>query len=326
VLNDTQQAAFERFIRSGKGYVGIHAAADGEYDWRWYGNLVGAYFRNHPDGTPTATVVTEDTTDPSTAGLPARWSRTDEWYNYKAPTNASGDDYSARSTTGVHVLLKMDESTYAENDGSDGVDDDHPISWCQKYDGGRSWYTGLGHTQASFAEAGILSHIGAGIEIAAGVLPSAACGVAPPTGGGTDVEVPIGGTVPGVLALTFGAAPSLGTFMPGVTKDYTASVAASVTSSAAAAALTVRDPSANATGHLVNGALAMPQALQVRANEGAFAPLSATGAALTLAAWSTPVGARPVTVEFKQPVAATDSLLTGSYGKTLTFTLSATTP
>ena len=199
-------------------------------------------------------------------------------------------------------------------------------AWCRRYDGGRSWYTGLGHTQASFAEAGILSHIGAGIEIAAGVLPSAACGVAPPTGGGTDVEVPIGGTVPGVLALTFGAAPSLGTFMPGVTKDYTASVAASVTSRAAAAALTVRDPSANATGHLVNGALAMPQALQVRANEGAFAPLSATGAALTLAAWSTPVGARPVTVEFKQPVAATDSLLTGSYGKTLTFTLSATTP
>ena len=97
-LNDTQQAAFERFIRSGKGYVGIHAAADAEYDWRWYGNLVGAYFRNHPDGTPTATVVVEDTTDPSTAGLPARWSRSDEWYNYKAPSNANGDDYSPRLT------------------------------------------------------------------------------------------------------------------------------------------------------------------------------------------------------------------------------------
>ena len=143
-LNAAQQTAFEKFIRSGKGYVGIHAAADGEYDWRWYGNLVGAYFRNHPDGTPTATVVVEDTTDPSTAGLPARWSRTDEWYNYKAPSNANGDDYSPRSTAGVHVLLKMDESTYAEDDGSDGVDDDHPISWCQSYDGGRSWYTGLG--------------------------------------------------------------------------------------------------------------------------------------------------------------------------------------
>ena len=81
----------------------------------------------------------------------------------------------------MHVLLKMDESTYAEDDGSDGTDDDHPISWCKKYDGGRSFYTGLGHTQASYAEAGIRSHIAAGIEIAAGVLPSAACGVAPAT-------------------------------------------------------------------------------------------------------------------------------------------------
>jgi len=311
----------------------------------------------------------------------------------------------------------MDESTYAEDDGSDGVDDDHPISWCQKYDGGRSWYTGLGHTQASFSEAGILSHIGAGIEIAAGVLPSAACGVAPaanrapvvttatalpgnglaplpvafastatdadgdaltytwdldgngsfettgqnpsftyttpgtyvavvkasdpaglsatktvtvtvspPAAGGTDVPVTVGGTVPGVLALTFGPVPSLGTFMPGVDRDYTGAVAATVTSSATAAALTVRDPSATATGHLVNGSAVMPQALQVRAGTGAFAPLSSTGAALPLTAFSEPVGARPVNVEFKQSVAATDALLTGAYGKTLTFTLSATTP
>jgi len=129
-----------------------------------------------------------------------------------------------------------------------------------------------------------------------------------------------------VLALTIGAAPSLGTFMPGVTKDYTASTAATVTSSATAAALTVRDPSATATGHLVNGTAVMPQSLQVRADDGAFAPLSSTGAALAIKSWSTPVGARPVTLEFKQPVAAADSLLTGAYGKTLTFTLSATTP
>jgi len=416
-LNDAQQAAFERFIRSGKGYVGIHASADAEYDWHWYGNLVGAYFRNHPAGTPTATVVVEDTTDPSTQGLPARWSRVDEWYNYKKPDNSSGDDYSPRNTPGVHVLLTMDESTYAEDDGSDGVDDDHPISWCQRYDGGRSWYTGLGHTQSSFSEAGILSHIGAGVEIAAGVLPSAACGVSPaenhapvitaatatppsgvaplavafsatatdedgdaltyawdldgdgsfetsgqspsftytaagtyaavvkvsdPTGasatrtvtvtvssagGGSDVEVGVSGTVPGVLALSFaGGNAGLGTFQPGVTRDYTGSLAATVTSSATAAALTVRDPSAVGTGHLVNGVVVMPQALQVRADSGAFAPLSETGAALTLTAWNEPVGARPVAVEFKQPVAAADSLRVGGYSKTLVFTLSATTP
>ena len=70
VLTDTQQAAFERFIRSGKGYFGLHSAADTEYGWAWYGQLVGAYFRNHPAGTPTATVLREDKTDPSTAGHP----------------------------------------------------------------------------------------------------------------------------------------------------------------------------------------------------------------------------------------------------------------
>jgi PKD repeat protein/glucose/arabinose dehydrogenase len=322
VLNAAQQAAFEGFIKSGKGYVGFHSAADTEYDWHWYGSLVGAYFRNHPAGTPTATVVTEDTTDPSTQGLEARWTRTDEWYNYKKPDNSSGDDYSPRDTPGVHVLLTLDESTYAEDDGN-AADDDHPISWCQRYDGGRSFYTGFGHTQQSYSEPGVLAHIGAGIEIAAGVLPSAACGVAPPSGG-TDVPVNVGGDVPSVLALTIGAAPSLGTFQPGVAKDYTASVAATVTSSATAAALTVRDPSTTAPGHLVNGTAVMPQVLQARADDGAFAPVGAAASALE--SWSTPVGARPVTLEFKQPVAAADPLLRGNYAKTLTFTLSATTP
>ena len=102
VLNDTQQAAFERFIRAGRGYTGIHSATDTEYGWPWYGQLMGAYFRNHPDGTPTATVVVEDADDPSTQGLPARWTRVDEWYNFQGSinpvVNGGGDDYSPRST------------------------------------------------------------------------------------------------------------------------------------------------------------------------------------------------------------------------------------
>jgi cytochrome c len=119
--------------------------------------------------------------------------------------------------------------------------------------------------------------------------------------------------------------------MPGETKDYTSSVAATVTSSATAAALTVRDPSATATGRLVNGTAALPQPLQLNATDaahptGAFAPLSTTGAALPLLAWPNPLGAHPVTINFKQSIAATDSLLRGAYSKTLTFTLSATTP
>ena len=183
VLTDTQQAAFERYIRADGGYVGIHSAADTEYGWPWYGQMVGAYFRNHPNGTPNATVVVEDTTDPSTAGIPARWTRADEWYNYQSPVNpvvnGGGDDYNPRNTTGIHVLLTMDESTYAEADGSDGVDDDHPIAWCHRFDGGRAWYSGLAHTDASFSEAAMLGHLQAGIEITAGKVPSAACGNPP---------------------------------------------------------------------------------------------------------------------------------------------------
>ena len=214
----------------------------------------------------------EDTTDPADAGLPARWTRTDEWYNYNEVRQfVGGTDYSPRNTPGVHVLLKMDESTYAENDGSDGTDDDHPISWCQHYDGGRSFYTGMGHTQATYAEAGFLAHLasghrdrgrragGQGLRRRAGDDP------------GTDVPVTVGGTVPGVLALSIGTPPSLGTFMPGVAKDYTASVAAKIISSASSAALTVRDPSATATGKLVNGTMALASAAATQ-RDGRGAP------------------------------------------------------
>ena len=123
VLNDTQQAAFERFIRAGGGYVGIHAAADTEYTWPWYGKLVGAYFRNHPAGTPTATVVVEDTDHHSTHGPAGPAGRaSDEWYNYQSPDRPGGQRRRHRlqpaRTAGVHVLLTMDESTYAEDDGN----------------------------------------------------------------------------------------------------------------------------------------------------------------------------------------------------------------
>ena len=213
VLNDDQQAAFERYIRSGHGYVGIHSAADTEYGWPWYGQLVGAYFRNHPNGTPTATVVTEDASHLSTAHLPARWTRVDEWYNYQSPINPNvgggGTDYSARNTPGVKVLLTMDESTYAEADGSDGVDDDHPISWCRRYDGGRSWYTGLGHTDASFVEPAFLQHLLGGLEVATGYKADPTCGVVE-----TNTPGDIAGNVPATLALTIGAPASFGTFVP----------------------------------------------------------------------------------------------------------------
>lgn len=159
VLNEAQQGAFERYIQAGGGYAGIHAASDTEYSWPWYGNLVGSYFNNHPAGTPTATVKVEDHAHASTADLESRWQRTDEWYNFR--TNPRGK---------VHVLASMDETTYAPGSGAMGAE--HPIAWCQDYDGGRSWYTGMGHTEASFVDATFLQHVLGGIKTAAGVVPS----------------------------------------------------------------------------------------------------------------------------------------------------------
>jgi hypothetical protein len=139
--------------------------------------------------------------------------------------------------------------------------------------------------------------------------------------------VDVGGTVPNVLALTIGSrSANLGTFAPGVTAAYTSSLTAAVTSSAANAALSVHDPSATGTGHLVNGTYVMPQALQVNASSGAFAPVAGAAAPTPLLTWSGPKSLDPVTIGFRQPVAATDGLHTGAYGKTLTFTLSTTAP
>ncbi len=171
VLNDTQQAAFEGYIQAGGGYVGVHAASDTEYTWPWYGELVGAYFQSHPAGTPTATIDVEDKDTPSSCALPDRWERTDEWYNFQSKddpiVNGGGADYSPRSNPDINVIATLDESTYVEDDGN-ATDDDHPIAWYQEFDGGRSFYTGGGHTDASFAEPLFRLHLLGGIQYAAG--------------------------------------------------------------------------------------------------------------------------------------------------------------
>jgi cytochrome c len=154
VLNNAQQAAFERYIQDGGGFVGIHAAADTEYDWPFYGRLVGAYFKSHP-AIQQATVKVADRLHPSTSHLPERWVRTDEWYDYR--TNPRGN---------VHVLATLDESTYTGENMNTGAD--HPIAWCHGFEGGRSWYTGGGHTQESFGEPAFQRHLLGGIRWAAG--------------------------------------------------------------------------------------------------------------------------------------------------------------
>jgi PKD repeat protein len=332
VLNDGQQAAFERFIRAGHGYAGIHSATDTEYTWPWYGRLTGAYFRNHPNGTPTATVVVEDPDKASTQGLPARWTRVDEWYNFQGidnpVVNGGGTDVSPRGNTPIHVLLTMDESTYVESDGTDGTDDDHPIAWCKRYDGGRMFYTALGHTEATYADANFLKHLLGGLDTAAGVVVDADCGV-DEVAHDVTVDQSVGADVPLVLALTLGGPAQIGALTPGVAAEYTASISAVVTSTAGNAALTVADPDPTNPGRLINGTYALEQPLQVRASNAetpnpAFAPVGTSP--LALLSWPRSISSDAVAVGFKQAVGANETLRAGNYGKTLTFTLSTTTP
>ena len=152
VLSIEQQNAFEQYIHNGGGFVGIHAASDTEYDWPWYGKLVGAYFDSHPE-IQTATIQVTDQNHISTKHLSKFWERTDEWYNYNK--NPRGQ---------VHVLATLDESSYSGGN----MENDHPIAWMHEFHGGRSWYTGGGHTEASYAEPDFLKHILGGILYAAG--------------------------------------------------------------------------------------------------------------------------------------------------------------
>ena len=156
VLNDAQQVAFTSYIQGGGGFVGIHAAADTEYDWPWYGGLVGAYFESHPR-VQAANVLSTDRQHPATAVLPLRFNHTDEWYNYRL--NPRGR---------VHVLAVVQESTYEGG----AMGHDHPIVWAHEYDGGRSIYTGMGHTVESYQEPLIQAHLFGAIEWAAGQEPS----------------------------------------------------------------------------------------------------------------------------------------------------------
>ncbi|EPR66447.1 ThuA domain-containing protein [Cyclobacterium qasimii] len=158
VLNNNQQAVFERYIQAGGGFVGIHAAADTEYDWNWYGKMVGGYFVDHPGINDPHPNVQQgdldviDRTNPSTSFLPEKWTRTDEWYSYK---NLNPD---------VNVLITLDESSYQ---GGEDMGE-HPIAWYHEYDGGRAFYTGSGHTKASYKEELYLKHVLEGIKYAIG--------------------------------------------------------------------------------------------------------------------------------------------------------------
>jgi len=145
------------------------------------------------------------------------------------------------------------------------------------------------------------------------------------TGGG------VSGTVPATLGLTLGTPAAFGAFTPGVDKDYVASSTANVVSTAGDAALSVADPSSTNTGQLVNGTFALPSKVTVKAaspasTAAAGGTVGGSSAPTLLATWAAPVSNDLVTMTFTQHISRTDALRTGSYSKTLTFTLSTTTP
>jgi type 1 glutamine amidotransferase len=149
VLNDEQQGAFEQYIKSGGGFVGIHAATDTEYDWAWYNQLVGAYFKSHPK-QQEAVLHIIDPSHISTMHLPKEWKRFDEWYNFKS------------IQPNLHVLITIDEKSYTGGENGDY----HPMAWWHDFDGGRAFYTEFGHTDESYADPLFIQHVTGGIAYA----------------------------------------------------------------------------------------------------------------------------------------------------------------
>lgn len=158
VLDADQQLALERYIQAGGSYVGIHSAADTEWkgnEWPWYTRLVGAAFSSHPmepSNVQEARLDVVDRSHPATSHLTDTWVRSDEWYDYQ------------RLNPNVTPLLTVDEATY--QGGKSG--EPHVISWFHEFDGGRSFYTGLGHTEESFEEKAFLDHVLGGLRWAMG--------------------------------------------------------------------------------------------------------------------------------------------------------------
>ncbi len=154
VLDAAEKDNFERYIQAGGGYIGIHSATDTEYQWPWYGRLAGAWFNGHPNNPNVrkGTYRVLDKSHPSTEGLPDTWDREDEFYNFKSidPT--------------IHVLVEIDEKSY--QGGTNG--DHHPMSWYHDFDGGRAFYTNMGHTEATFSEPLFLRHLLGGLRYAMG--------------------------------------------------------------------------------------------------------------------------------------------------------------
>lgn len=159
-LNEEQMNSFQNFIRQGGGFVGIHATSVTRDQDEWFQKLVGRSFTGHPE-KQTAVLTVMDHNFPACMHLTDKWLWTDEWY-----------EFGEALTDKMKVLLSVDESTYATKrmvDGQEvnGMGDFHPIAWYQEYDGGRSFYTALGHLEIHYTDPRFLDHIYGGIYWAA---------------------------------------------------------------------------------------------------------------------------------------------------------------
>ncbi len=167
VMDENQQAAFKDYIENGGGFVAIHGALAGreaaEGDWPWYAELLGTTFVTHTPVVPGVLKV-DDTNNPSTAKLPARWPHAEEWYFFSSNPRAH-----------AHVLLTVDESSFLRQP----INADHPISWRREEGKGRVWYTALGHTDECFAEPLFQAHLLGGIQYAAGPAGKTSAAAAP---------------------------------------------------------------------------------------------------------------------------------------------------
>ncbi len=151
IFDEQQKGAFTRYIQAGNGFVGIHAATDTEYEWPWYGKLIGAYFLSHPE-VQHADIHVVDKGHQATEHLPDVWHRKDEWYDFKDLNHE------------VKLLMRLDETSYSGGK----MGEYHPIAWYHEYDGGRVFYTALGHTKEAFDEPEFLQHVVGGIRYAIG--------------------------------------------------------------------------------------------------------------------------------------------------------------
>ncbi|MFK0110599.1 ThuA domain-containing protein [Streptomyces sp. NPDC091217] len=152
VLTPAGRERLVGYVGSGGGFVGVHSAACTEYDWPYYGELLGARFDRHPAFQP-GKVVIEDHDHPATRYLPTVWDFTDEWYDFRSSPRGR-----------VRVLAGADESSYEGG----GMGADHPLAWCREEGKGRVFYTALGHASEAYRDPGFLTHLRGGIDWAAG--------------------------------------------------------------------------------------------------------------------------------------------------------------